>query len=99
MFSGIRKTPANVFHPILRFYFSKIDSISEFIEGQVPPLKKFIHQVLLTPKEAIRYVLLQLPNGTQFLLESFGVLKVRNLLELINANYNLNTFLASYLLG
>lgn len=55
--------------------------------------------MFLAPEKAIGYGFLQLPNRAQALLKGFGILKLCDLLEFVNANNNIAPFLLSYFLG
>ena len=53
--------------------------------------------MLLAAKQTVRHRFLQLPNRAQPLLECLGIFEFGNLLELVDANNDIATFLLRYL--
>ena len=55
--------------------------------------------MFLAAEQTIGHRLLQLPYGTQPLLECLGILELGDLLELVDADDDIATFLLRYLFG
>ena len=86
-------------HPVGSRNFLEEHKVSELEEGHTLVVEKVLEEVFFAAEEAEGGILLMLPDRAETLLEGGAIGEVANLLELVDADYDMDLFLEGDTLG